>query len=152
MKNITIHLSTELIGKYGIKKFPVRKGDVVRVVKGDAEKDEKQNTVGKEGKVIKVLKKDGKVIVENLNIAKSDGKMKPRKMDPSTLIIMKLDTEDKIRKAKLASLAALRNKTIEEEPPAAEPESNIVSTPEENAGEKKVEDNQEEQEEVEKDE
>ena len=48
MKNMNVHLSKDLISKYGIKNFPVRKGDMVRIVRGDAEKDEKLNIVGKE--------------------------------------------------------------------------------------------------------
>ncbi len=110
-----LHLSKDLIEKYGIKRFGVRKGDIVRVVKGDSDKDEKLNIVGKEAKVIKVLKRERKVIVENINIAKADGKMKPRKLDPSSLTIVKIALEDAKRKQKLVELAAKRNKKVEEE-------------------------------------
>ncbi|MEM0074228.1 MAG: 60S ribosomal protein L26, partial [Thermoplasmatales archaeon] len=55
-------------------------------------------------------------VVENVNISKADGKMKPRKIDPSALIITKVDLEDKRRKERLARLASIRNKTVEEEP------------------------------------
>jgi large subunit ribosomal protein L24 len=116
MKNITVHFSKDLISKYGIRRFPVRKGDVVRIVRGDAEKDEKLNIVGKEGKVIKVMKDKGKIVIENINIAKADGKMKPRKLDPSAVMLTKLILEDKKRKERLTKLASLRNKVIEEEP------------------------------------
>lgn len=116
MKNITVHLSKDLISKYGIRKFPIRKGDMVRIVRGDAEKEEKLNIVGKEAKVIKVLRDNGKVIVENINLAKADGKMKPRKVDPSALVLTKIVIEDKFRRARLTSLASLRNKTVEAEP------------------------------------
>lgn len=116
MKNINVHLSKDLISKYGIKSFPIRKGDMVRIVRGDAEKDEKLNIVGKEGKVIKIFTDEGKVVVENINIAKSDGKMKPRKMAPNAIMLTKLILEDKKRKERLTKLASLRNKVIEEEP------------------------------------
>ncbi|MEM0135126.1 MAG: 50S ribosomal protein L24 [Thermoplasmatales archaeon] len=116
MKDIVIHLSKDLTSRYGIKRFPVRKGDLVRIVKGDGDKDEKLNVMGKEGKVIKVLKNEKKVVVENINISKADGKMKPRKIDPSALVITKVDLEDKRRKDRLARLASIRNKTVEEEP------------------------------------
>lgn len=139
MKKITIHLSKDLIGKYGIKRFPIRKGDTVRVIKGDAEKEEKLNTVGKEGKVIKVIKDEGKIVVENLNIAKSDGKMKPKKFEPSSLIIVKVNLEDRIRKAKLVSLASLRNKTVEEEPEV--PETKKEELPKEGEAGSKEEEN-----------
>ncbi len=141
-----LHLSKDLIEKYGIKRFGVRKGDIVRVVKGDSEKDEKLNIVGKEAKVIKVLKKEGKVIVENINIAKADGKMKPRKLDPSSLMIVKMDLEDAKRKQKLVELAAKRNKKVEEE---VEEENKTDSSKEapEQEGSKELENEEEEEDE-----
>ncbi|MCL5930123.1 MAG: 50S ribosomal protein L24 [Candidatus Thermoplasmatota archaeon] len=133
MKNMNVHLSKDLISKYGIKNFPVRKGDMVRIVRGDAEKDEKLNIVGKEGKVIKIMTDKGKVVVENINIAKSDGKMKPRKLDPSALVLTKIVLEDKKRKERLTKLASLRNKVVEEEP---EPEQAVKEAAEEKKEEK----------------
>ncbi len=114
VQKINVHLSKELYEKYGIKKFPVRKGDVVRIVRGDAGKDDKNNVKGKEGKVLQVLRSEGKLIIENVNISKADGKMKPRKIDASNTIIVKFDLDDKIRKDKLAQLAKLKNKVVEE--------------------------------------
>ena len=122
MKGISIHLSKELVSKYGIRNFPLRKGDLVRIVRGDAEKDEKLNIVGKEGKVIKIMTDEGKIIIENINIAKADGKMKPRKLDPSALILTKLLLEDKKRKERLTKLASFRNKVVEDEPEPEPPE------------------------------
>ena len=133
MKNMNVHLSKDLISKYGIKNFPVRKGDMVRIVRGDAEKDEKLNIVGKEGKVIKIMTDKGKVVVENINIAKSDGKMKPRKLDRSALVLTKIVLEDKKRKERLTKLASLRNKVVEEEP---EPEQAVKEAAEEKKEEK----------------
>lgn len=128
MKNMNVHLSKDLISKYGIRNFPVRKGDMVRIVRGDAEKDEKLNIVGKEGKVIKIMTGEGKVVVENINIAKADGKMKPRKLDPSALVLTKIVLEDKKRKERLTKLASFRNKVVEEEP---EPEPAVKEVEEE---------------------
>ncbi len=123
MKNMSVHLSRDLIAKYGVRNFPVRKGDLVRIVRGDAEKDEKLNIVGKEGKVIKIMTGERKVVVENINVAKADGKMKPRKLDPSALVLTKLVLEDKRRKDRLTRLALYRNKLVEDEPePEAEKE------------------------------
>jgi len=113
---LNLHLSNDLSEKYGIKKFGVRKGDIVRIVKGDSNKDEKLNIVGKEAKVVKVLRKEGKIVVENINVAKADGKMKPKKLDPSSLVLVKIELEDAKRKQKLSQLASLRNKVVEEEP------------------------------------
>jgi large subunit ribosomal protein L24 len=140
---LNIHLSKDLNEKYGIKRFPVRKGDVIKIVKGDAEKDEKQNIIGKEGKVVKVLRKHQKILVENINIAKADGKMKPRKLDPTSLILVKLNLEDKKRKEKLSILAALRNKTIEEEPEEEEKSETVPEEKEEEPAEEKEEEKNE---------
>ena len=43
-------------------KMPVAKGDTVRIVRGDDK--------GKEGKVIRVLPKKGRIVVEGINIVK----------------------------------------------------------------------------------
>ncbi|MCW6158766.1 MAG: 50S ribosomal protein L24 [Thermoplasmatales archaeon] len=151
MKNVSVHLSKDLISKYGVKNFPIRKGDIVRIVRGDAEKDEKLNIVGKEGKVIKILTDKGKVIIENINISKADGKMKPRKIDPSAIVLTKLILEDKKRKERLTKLAQLRNITVQEEPEPAKSEEKkegeeAATEPEKEAEEQKVEDKEEEEE------
>ena len=153
MKNVSVHLSKDLISKYGVKNFPIRKGDIVRIVRGDAEKDEKLNIVGKEGKVIKILTDKGKVIIENINISKADGKMKPRKIDPSAIVLTKLILEEKKRKERLTKLAQLRNITVQEEPepePAKSEEKKegeeVATEPEKEAEEQKVEDEEEEEE------
>ncbi len=155
MKNVSVHLSKDLISKYGVKNFPIRKGDIVRIVRGDAEKDEKLNIVGKEGKVIKILTDKGKVIIENINISKADGKMKPRKLDPSAVVLTKLMLEDKKRKERLTKLALLRNITVQEEPEPepeqAKPEEKkegeeAATQPEKEADEEKVEGEEEEEE------
>jgi large subunit ribosomal protein L24 len=152
MKNVMVHLSRDLISKYGIRNFPIRKGDLVRVVRGDAEKDEKLNIVGKEGKVIKIITGKGKIVIENINIAKADGKMKPRKIDPSALMLTKLVLEDKKRKERLTKLASFRNKVVEDEPEPEEPakEEEKKEEPELEAPSK--EEGEGEKEEVEKDE
>lgn len=58
-------------------KLHVKKGDTVRVISGDDR--------GKQGKVLEVSPKEGKVIVEGLNMVKKH--VKPRKVgDPSGII------------------------------------------------------------------
>jgi large subunit ribosomal protein L24 len=52
-------------------KMPVSKGDTVRIVRGDEK--------GKEGKIIRVLPKKGRVVVEGINIVKRH--RKPRTAD-----------------------------------------------------------------------
>ncbi len=152
MKNVMVHLSRDLVSKYGIRNFPIRKGDLVRIVRGDAEKDEKLNIVGKEGKVIKIVTGKGKIVIENINIAKSDGKMKPRKIDPSALILTKLILEDKKRKERLTKLASFRNKVVQEEPEPEKPEKEEEKKEEPEQEAPSKQEGEGEKEEVEKDE
>lgn len=60
------------------QKMNIKKGDKVRVLSG---KDK-----GKEGDVIKVLPKAGKVVVENINIAKKATRPHPQKSPQGGII------------------------------------------------------------------
>ncbi|MEM0485465.1 MAG: 50S ribosomal protein L24, partial [Thermoplasmata archaeon] len=83
-----------------------RKGDTVKIVRG--------NFKGFEGKISNVDLKKMKINVENVLINKADKKQKPRWIDPSNVIITKLDLSDKKRLEKLKNLALMKNKVIEE--------------------------------------
>ncbi|MEL9998826.1 MAG: 50S ribosomal protein L24 [Thermoplasmata archaeon] len=105
-KMISSHLSNELFAKYGVRSISVRKGDTVKIVRG--------NFKGFEGKISNVDLKKMKINVENVLINKADKKQKPRWIDPSNVIITKLDLSDKKRLEKLKNLALMKNKVIEE--------------------------------------
>ncbi len=105
-KIVSSHLSDELFGKYGIRSIPVRKGDTVKIVRG--------NFKGFEGKVSNVDLKKMKINVEGVLINKADKKQKPRWIDASNVIITKLDLSDKKRLEKIKNLALMKNKSIEE--------------------------------------
>ena len=72
-KLMSSHLSPELRAKYDIRALPVRKGDVVKIMRGDGVKtgrDEKKVIKGKEGRVTDVFRRDLKIAVEGVNFKK----------------------------------------------------------------------------------
>jgi large subunit ribosomal protein L24 len=82
-------LSKELVEKYGIKRLPVRVGDVVRIMRGDF--------AGHEGKVVNVDLKRVRIFVEGAQIKRSDGAPVYYPIHPSKVMIVKLDLSDKYR-------------------------------------------------------
>lgn len=65
---------------------PVRKGDVVKILRGD--------DAGKEGKVATVDYRDLRIEIEGITHAKSDGTQVAKPIHPSNVIIVKLDETD----------------------------------------------------------
>lgn len=83
-------LSPELRAKYGVKRLPVRKGDVVKIMRGDWAEHE--------GKVVDVDLKRVRIHVEGVTIKKADGTPVFYPIHPSKVMIIKLDLSDKKRK------------------------------------------------------
>ena len=83
------HLSKDLIKKYKRRSIPVRKGDTVKIVRGQFKK--------KVGKIEKVLTKRTRVHIENIQNIKKDGSKTFIPIHPSNLIITDLNLEDKER-------------------------------------------------------
>lgn len=92
-KFMTAPLSEELQGKHGKRSFPIRKGDTVRVMRGDDK--------GKEGKVRSVDLKKEKITMEGVVVARSDLSEVPRPIPPSNVVITKLELKDKLREIAL---------------------------------------------------
>lgn len=90
---MTAALSIELQDKHGRRSFPLRKGDTVRIMRGDDK--------GKSGKVMSVDLKKERIIVEDVVLARSDLTEVPRPVHPSNVVITKLELSDKLRKAAL---------------------------------------------------
>lgn len=86
-------LSDELREKYKRKSLRPKKGDSVRIVRGEF--------VGVEGKITKVLSKDGRLNVEGVSREKIKGGTAPVPIESSNVIVTSLNLDDKIRKAKL---------------------------------------------------
>jgi len=82
-------LSPELREKHEVKSIPIRMGDTVRVLRGDHK--------GKEGKVAAVNLKDMTVTVDGVSVTKSDGTEVPRPVQPSNVMITKIETKDEKR-------------------------------------------------------
>src|SRR5512136_801162 len=95
---ISAHLDSALMSEYNVRSIPVRKGDTVRMIRGA------QDLKKTEAKVASVDLKKSKIIIENITVPKADGTQKPKPVDPSDVVITKLDLSDPWRKAKLDSL------------------------------------------------
>jgi len=95
-KFVSVNLSKELRKKYKKRNIPVRKNDVVKVMRGKFKK--------KQGKVIEVGLKKSKVIIEGIQIKKQDGSKVNVSFRPSNLQIIELNLEDKKRRQKLGEI------------------------------------------------
>ena len=88
-KIISSHLSKELRDKHGMRNITIRKGDEVKVMRG--------NFKGKQGKVTKVEMQKKRVSVEGVQRKKKDGTKIDVWFHPSALMIRTLNLEDKKR-------------------------------------------------------
>src|SRR4030042_3342592 len=86
-------LSPELLAQRGIKTLPVRKGDTVRIMRGDHK--------GFEGKISRVDLKKYRIYLEGLTREKVDGTTIFVALHPSKVMIRNLNLDDKKRKAVL---------------------------------------------------
>ncbi|MEW6063190.1 MAG: 50S ribosomal protein L24 [Nanoarchaeota archaeon] len=92
-KLMSSHLSKELIKKYGKRSIVIRRGDKVKIVRGQFKK--------KTGKVEKVDLKKQRVYIEGVQVVSKKGNKSFYPIHPSNLIILELNLSDKLRKAKL---------------------------------------------------
>ncbi|MCX8194187.1 MAG: 50S ribosomal protein L24 [Candidatus Pacearchaeota archaeon] len=88
-KMISAHLSKELRKKYERRAFSLRKGDVVKIMRGEFK--------NKEGKVAIIETKKNRVFIEGLQKTRKDGTKINIPFDPSNLLIINLNLEDKKR-------------------------------------------------------
>ncbi|MEM1985187.1 MAG: 50S ribosomal protein L24 [Nitrososphaeria archaeon] len=96
-KMLNARLSDELRSKYGVKTVRVRKGDSVKIVRGEF--------AGVEGKVTSVDFKTGRITVEGVFRENIRGEQVPVKIHASKIIITSLNLEDKLRKEKIETKA-----------------------------------------------
>lgn len=92
-KFLSSTLSKELRKKHGRRNIPIRKGDKVRVMRGQFKKTT--------GNVSKVNTKKLKVYVEGVDFVKKDGSKVQYPIHPSNLMITELNLEDRKRKKSL---------------------------------------------------
>ncbi len=95
---VVAHLDVPLMKEYNVRSLTVRKGDTVKVIRGS------EDFKSGEAKVASVDMKNMKIIIENITVPKADGTQKPKPIDPSDVVITKLDLSDPWRKEKLDSL------------------------------------------------
>jgi len=110
---------------YGTRNLPVRRGDTVRVMRGDHKNFE--------GKVIKVDRKKYRIYIEGLTREKVDGTTVFIPIHPSKVMITKINLEDNWRKKILE-----RRKKIKEEAVPTKPEE-VAKAPPETVEKAKVE-------------
>lgn len=95
-KFLSAPLSKELKEQYNTRSIPVRQGDTVRITTGQFK--------GTNGKITKVSLKRGFVHVEGAVLKKADGTDSHYPLNPSNVVIIKLDASDNKRVEKLERL------------------------------------------------
>ncbi len=90
-KMMSVHISKELKTKYGKRNVPVRKGDKVKVLRGQYK--------GRTGEVERINLKKYKVYVQGVENIRKDGGKVQYPISPSNLMIIELKMDDKKRRA-----------------------------------------------------
>jgi large subunit ribosomal protein L24 len=111
-KQFSAPLSPELRKSRGFNSLPLRKGDTVKVMRGDRK--------GIEGKVSKVDRKRYRISVEGVTREKVDGTAIPVLVHPSKVMITSLNLDDKWRRDLLTRKKAQTKEKAEEKPIEAE--------------------------------
>ncbi|MFA4953418.1 MAG: 50S ribosomal protein L24 [Candidatus Pacearchaeota archaeon] len=92
-KFLSVNLSKDLRKKYGKRNLPVRKGDVVKIMVGKFKK--------KQGKVLNVKTKTGKIYIEGMQVKKQEGSKVNVPFRAPNLQIIELNLDDRKRLKKL---------------------------------------------------
>ena len=107
-KMFSAPLSPELKKSRGTNSLPVRKGDTVRIMRGERKRSE--------GKVAEVNRKKYRISIEGITREKVDGTAMPILVHPSKVMITNLNLDDKWRREILKRKGAREEiKPIEEE-------------------------------------
>jgi len=106
-KIMSAHLSDALREKYGIRSLPIRKGDKVRILRGDYR--------GSEGEVLEVYREKYRISVKGVIRKKADGTEIPVLIHPSKVEIVKLNLGDDRRKEILERRGVPEEELEEEE-------------------------------------
>ena len=86
---VNAHLSKDLRTKYKKRSLAVRKGDNVKIMRGQFK--------NKQGKVERVSLKKTIVYINGIEVTKRDGTKALFPVDPSNLLVTELNMDDKIR-------------------------------------------------------
>ena len=108
---IASHLDEPLLLKYNTRSLTLRKGDTVRIMRGEF--------AGHTGKVLDINTRTRKVTVDGVTVTKAKATQVARPLDASNLVITKLDLTDKFRRAKLGASDAEAEATAAPKPKKA---------------------------------
>ena len=92
-KFVNVHLSKVLREKYNKRSVSLKKGDSVKILRGQFK--------NKTGKVDEVNLKKTRVYVNGIEIVKKDGTKARYPLNPSNLMIAEINTDDKMRQKNL---------------------------------------------------
>lgn len=87
---LSAHLQKNLRKEVGKRSLPLRKGDEVEVMRGEFK--------GRRGNVSDIDMKKLKIYIENIKVKKVSGQEVQVPVDPSNVMITKLNLDDKERK------------------------------------------------------
>jgi len=106
-KMISANLSKELRKKYGKRNFPLRKNDVIKIMRGEYRK--------KTGKISEINMKKMKVLIDGIYKSKRDGTKIKIYFQPSNLQIQELNLDDKKRIEALNRVSSLKKTSEKKE-------------------------------------
>ena len=89
-KFVSVNLSKDLRKKQGKRNIPLRKGDIVKIMRGKFK--------GKQGKITEIKLKTQKIFIDGIQIKKRDGSKTNVPLKPSNLQIVELNLDDRKRK------------------------------------------------------
>ena len=104
-KMLGVNLSKELRKKHGRRSIPVRKGDIVKIMKGKFKK--------KQGKVLIVKTKTGKIYIEGMQVKKQEGSKVNVPFRAPNLQIIELNLDDKKRMKKMIPIKVMKEENKE---------------------------------------
>ena len=104
-KMLSSNLSKELRKRFGKRSVSIRKGDIVKILRGKFK--------GKTGKIIEIKTKNSKIYIEGIQIKKRDGSKVNVKLNSSNLQIITLNDEDKKRNISLQKGKKPEEKKVE---------------------------------------
>ena len=107
-KSLSAPLSPSLKASHKVNSIPVRRGDTVRVIRGDRK--------GTEGKVTRVDQKTYRIFIEGITREKVDGTATPIPIHPSKVMITGLNLDDKWRRESLKAEAVAEKAEKVEKP------------------------------------
>ena len=102
---LSVHMSKDLRQKHGLRSIRVRIGDKVKIMRGQFRKQE--------GKVEDVDTKKLKLFIVKIEHTKRDGTKARHPIDPSNVMLMELNIDDKKRALKLKKLHKVTSSKVD---------------------------------------